>query len=154
MLFHKILVPYDNSKPAKHALKEAVKLASSNPATKIIILDVLVGEQEFLTFGGFGNVTPVEKPAVSKKKHDSLIDTTRASTKKATLPIVKGIKNKVDIRVVFASSPADGILDAIDEFGCDHVVMGSRGLGAVRGALGSVSYSVLRSSKVPVTVVK
>ena len=36
----------------------------------------------------------------------------------------------------------------------DCIVMGRRGLGAIRGAIGSVSYSVLRSVDLPVLIVK
>jgi nucleotide-binding universal stress UspA family protein len=39
--------------------------------------------------------------------------------------------------------------------GCDGIVLGARGLGAVRGALlGSVSQAVLRAATMPVTVVR
>lgn len=32
--------------------------------------------------------------------------------------------------------------------------MGSRGLGAIRGVIGSVSYAVLRESTIPILVIK
>ena len=34
------------------------------------------------------------------------------------------------------------------------IAMGSRGLGALRGMIGSVSFAVLRSSQIPVLIVK
>ena len=36
----------------------------------------------------------------------------------------------------------------------DLIVMGRRGLGAIRGMLGSVSYSLLRETDIPVLTVK
>lgn len=41
-----------------------------------------------------------------------------------------------------------------EEHDCDLIVMGRRGLGAIRGMLGSVSFGVLRATDVPVLTVK
>ena len=51
--------------------------------------------------------------------------------------------------------PADEIIRYAEESGADLLVMGSRGLGALREfALGSVSHKVLTHAKCPVLVVK
>ena len=60
----------------------------------------------------------------------------------------------VSASVIFAPTSAMGINDYAEENSCDLIVMGSRGLGPVRGALGSVSYAVLHSSKAPVLIGK
>lgn len=56
---------------------------------------------------------------------------------------------------VLAGEPARAIAAMAKERGCGLIVMGSRGLGAVSGAvLGSVAAKVIRLAEVPVTVVK
>ena len=50
---------------------------------------------------------------------------------------------------------ARSILDVADEQGSDMIVMGSRGLGLLKGVLiGSVSQKVVEEAKIPVMVVK
>ena len=50
---------------------------------------------------------------------------------------------------------AKSILEVADEQGSDMIVMGSRGLGLLKGVLiGSVSQKVIEEAKIPVMVVK
>lgn len=50
---------------------------------------------------------------------------------------------------------AHTLVDMIERLGCDMAVIGARGQGAISSALlGSVSQEVLRTSRVPVTLVK
>jgi nucleotide-binding universal stress UspA family protein len=57
--------------------------------------------------------------------------------------------------VVEIGSPAETIAKVAREQGCDGIVMGTRGLGAVSSVLlGSVSSRVLHLSDLPVTLVK
>ena len=57
--------------------------------------------------------------------------------------------------VLLHGRPADEIIRYAEELGADLLVMGSRGLGALREfALGSVSHKVLTHAKCPVLVVK
>jgi nucleotide-binding universal stress UspA family protein len=56
---------------------------------------------------------------------------------------------------VAVGDAATRILETVAQYGCGHVVMGSRGLGPLGGfALGSVSQAVARRAAVPVTLVK
>lgn len=50
---------------------------------------------------------------------------------------------------------AETLVALAEELGCDHIVMGTRGLGAISGmVLGSVTRKVLHLANVPVTCVK
>lgn len=50
---------------------------------------------------------------------------------------------------------APTLLDIAQRLGCDAIIIGARGLGALRSALlGSVSQGVLQASTLPVTIVK
>ncbi len=58
-------------------------------------------------------------------------------------------------REIGAGDAAPTLLDIAQRFGCDAIIMGARGMGALRGALlGSVSQGVLQASTVPVTIIK
>lgn len=54
-----------------------------------------------------------------------------------------------------SGEPAPTLIEMARHHGCDALVMGARGLGALRSALlGSVSMAVLQACPLPVTVVK
>ena len=56
--------------------------------------------------------------------------------------------------VVISGSPGEKLCEVAEEEGADFIVMGSRGLNALRRTFtGSVSDYVLRHSHIPVTVV-
>lgn len=63
-----------------------------------------------------------------------------------------GIAYQTHIR---SGDAADELLALAAELGCDHIIMGSRGLGAISGLmLGSVTRKVLHLATIPVTCVK
>jgi nucleotide-binding universal stress UspA family protein len=58
-------------------------------------------------------------------------------------------------REIGSGEPAPTLVDLAESHGCDTIIMGARGWGALRGALmGSVSQGVLQASNLPVTIVK
>ena len=58
-------------------------------------------------------------------------------------------------REIGSGEPARTLLDIAARYGCDLIIMGARGWGALRSVLlGSVSQAVLHSSPRPVTIVK
>jgi len=58
-------------------------------------------------------------------------------------------------REVASGDPGHTLVDIVERFECELVVMGARGMGALSGALvGSVSQAMVRSSPVPVLIVK
>jgi nucleotide-binding universal stress UspA family protein len=60
-----------------------------------------------------------------------------------------------DAKVEIGAEPAVEIARVAREAGCGHIVMGTRGLGALAGlALGSVATKVVHLAEVPVTLVR
>lgn len=58
-------------------------------------------------------------------------------------------------REIGSGEVAATVVEIAERLGCSAIVMGARGLGAVRGVLlGSVSQGVLQRARVPVTIVK
>ena len=68
--------------------------------------------------------------------------------------LLKGLMNEITVELLDETVPGEQIVAYADEHACDLIVMGSRGLGALRGILGSVSSHVLREAAVPVLIVK
>ena len=58
-------------------------------------------------------------------------------------------------REIGSGDPATTLLEIARRFGCEAIIMGARGRGALRSALlGSVSQAVLQASIMPVMIVK
>jgi nucleotide-binding universal stress UspA family protein len=55
---------------------------------------------------------------------------------------------------VETGGPAERIIDFASRTGVEEIVIGSRGLGGVKGFIGSVANKVVQLSRVPVIVVK
>ncbi len=158
MYFKNILVPYDESDHAKSALHIALGLAGPYEVAKVHVVTVipsaslpnptLLGDVSLETPYAMGDPSTYERIMDAAVRHavEDIQDVVEQSRDDARCKIVAD--------AVIASSALEGIVDYVTSRDIDLVVMGRRGLGALRGMLGSVSFGVLRSVDVPVLTVK
>jgi len=142
-MYKKILLPTDGSEYANKAAEHAIWIAKESGA-EIVALTVM----ETSTFIGL----PVDDLIIRIKE----IFEEEASN---SLDKIKKLVEESghDIKLTLKTdegSPADSILNTIEEEGVDLVVMGTSGKhGLDRFLLGSVTEKVVRSAKCPVLVV-
>ncbi len=138
----KILVPVDGSETSLRALRHAHDLAKqmSKPA-KLIVVAV-----DDALFPGVERKIGAE---AARQHHADNFERMFGPARKALA------RSKAECSYVeVVGEIANGILSVVDKQKADLVVMGSRGNGALKGALlGSVSMKVLANSPVPVTIV-
>ena len=154
-MYKKILVPYDKSEPAQHAL--SADLAAGVPGAQITVLSVVdwhdFNAETFKIASRMSGVMgdTMDMDVMAEVENEAIKADTDAIAENIA-PLV-GDAEGIAIAVV-NGSPHDSITAYADEGGYDCIVMGHRGLGAVRGMLGSVCYSVLHKTNVPVLIVK
>lgn len=154
-----IMVSYDGSEESLHALEEAKAILQDAPQMKLDIVQVIDGTglegPIDLTWGNTMTGYTVVDPQVVMSLHEKAVDRALAALHEALDEQVAGLSNPVSFHIEPETiSIADSLLDFARRENVDLIVMGCRGLGAIRGVLGSVSYAVLRGSQVPVLIVK
>ncbi len=158
MGFKNILVPFDDSEHAKNALREAVKIVSEEEDAKIHVVKVTAPPQDLVYSSmnqtGFGlGVSLVDKKDFQTVLEQRSEENT-AEIRKTIAPLVEGFTGELTAEVVYGIYTIETIVDASKYYQCDLIVMGSRGLGAIRGMIGSVSFGVLRNADLPVLITK
>lgn len=139
-----ILVPIDGSDAALRALKEAVKMAQQQK--EACVLHVLNVQPPIIS----NNAARFFTADVLKAYYDDAGK--EALTNAKELLATLDLPHEVHIEV----GPVTEIITRyVDKYNCDHLVMGTRGLGAVPGLLlGSVATKVLNAVEIPVTLIK
>lgn len=156
MLYDNIMVPYDGSASASAALAEAVRYAKDDPGLTLRVVQIVDTEQlaiDKLEAEGRDEQI-VSTSGTLQATFQAVMDEALERLHRRVDPLTRGLMNKVQVEVIQETSPGDQIVSYAIDNGCDLIVMGSRGLGALRGILGSVSSYVLRNADVPVLVVK
>ncbi|UXD21785.1 universal stress protein [Ignicoccus pacificus DSM 13166] len=137
----KLLLAYDGSEPAKHALEVATDLAKKIGA-KIYILYVVDVNAATELFGEY-----------SGKIAEELMEKAKEILKEAMEKAKeKGVEAE---EVVEAGTPAEKIVDVAKKIDAYMIVMGAHGYSGIKRLLiGSVSEKVIRMSDRPVLIVK
>lgn len=156
MLFKNVLVPYDESEHARSALHVALGMVGDDGDARVHVVSVVsVGAVGAPSLSGGAFDDPY---AMGGFDYDAmmgaLVQRMRTDMERVIADARDGAVCRVDLNAVVAPSAVEGIADYVESHGIDLVVMGRRGLGALRGMLGSVSFGVLRSVDVPVLTVK
>jgi nucleotide-binding universal stress UspA family protein len=139
----KILLPVDGSDPALDAVRHALQLVRNGLQASFVLANVQ--EPTYLYEMMLApDADVLERVSGAAGRH--ALESAEALLQAAHVPFE---------REIGSGEPAHTLIDIAERYGCDAVIMGARGVGALRGALlGSVSQTVLHDAGIPVTIVK
>ena len=141
-LSKKILVAVDGSANSDRAVDHVIAWAKSGLADEVHLVNVQYPVPSVVT-------TFVERKAVSGYHHEE--GEKAVASAKAKLETAN-ISHQVHIGV---GKPGETIVHFAKDFGCDAIVMGTRGLGGTTGLLlGSVTRDVKAEADIPITLIK
>lgn len=142
---HKLLVPVDNSPCAMRALAHAIRLATEHGPMPLHI----VHAHEEPDVAGKVQIYMTEEKAseLLRRNSEQVLGPAIAAAQAAGVPFTTEILTGADV--------AMAISDCADRRGCDGIVMGTRGMGAIANLMmGSIATKVIHLATVPVTLVK
>ena len=157
MMFRHVMVPYDGSDHAKNALNYAKDLVAGDADAKLSVVHAVPSSYMGVDRMGtaldgvpYGMLDYEEYQGVVKR----VLDEAQKRVVEDLGDALADLGDRAQVEAVAGASPADALSRYAEEHDCDLIVMGRRGLGAIRGMLGSVSFGVLRATDVPVLTVK
>lgn len=134
-----ILVPTDGSDNSKRALEHALAVASRNKAQLIVVhvANIVSAISNF-------DQTSISGGYVSEQIAEDMEET----GKEILADVLKAVPQDVNVKSVFeVGSPGPALLAIAKKYDADLIVMGSRGLGPLKGLfMGSVSSYVTSHS--------
>jgi nucleotide-binding universal stress UspA family protein len=139
----KILLPVDGSAVSMEAVRFAIRMAQAGLDTSVVLANV-------------------QEPATLYElvvAHDpQVIEQVSAAAGAHTLLPAEALLKQANVPYeceVASGDPAHTLIDILERYGCDLVVMGASGMSTLRSALlGSVSNEVLHAAGVPVMIIK
>ena len=159
MLYKRILVPFDGSDHAFRALDAACDLLRDSPDSQMRVITIVPAPAVNVSKAVLrsGNSRP---PVALMDMNDyaeviaQAIEDERARLADKVGGAIAEFGERAQVDAIPNLSAVEGITQYAKNNDVDLIIMGRRGLGTLRGALGSVSYGILRSADVPVLTVK
>lgn len=145
--YKNIIVPTDGSVNSKRALEHAIVLASSLGAsiTLVYVANIVSVISNFDQIPNASGYVTEQVALDMEKEGKGVLD-----------DFAKEVPEGIDVKTVFeVGSPGPAVLSVAKKYKADLIVMGSRGLGPLKGLfMGSVSSYVVTHSGCPVLIVK
>ena len=139
----KILLPVDGSEVSLEAVRWVIRMAQAGLETSVVLANV----QESATLY---ELVVAHDPQVLAQVSTAAGEHTLLAAQ--ALLDTAGISCESEVA---SGDPAHTIIDILERYECDLVVMGASGTSTLRSALlGSVSNEVLHAAPVPVMIVK
>ena len=139
-----ILVPFDGYRAAKRALEHAIRLAKGARDVTLHLVNVEPDLDDRGMVGAY----------LTRSRHRKIMGERARDVLGAAEQRLKAVRLRHQSHIAYGD-PARAIVRAARRFGCDAIVMGTRGLGAIGGMLlGSVATKTIHLSPVPVTLVR
>lgn len=139
----KILLPVDGSEASFDAVRYAIDLHREGLRSNFLLVTVQ---------------WPVRTYEMVLAPDSSVLDRLTGAVGERALAQGEALLMEAGVsfqREICSGDPAEILVAMAVEQGCQAIIMGARGRGALHSALlGSVSMAVLRTSPVPVTIVK
>ena len=139
----KILLPLDGSAVSLQAVRQVIHLMRQGLRAEVVLANVQEPAQLYEL------VMAADTALIARATEQAGAKALKAGE---ALLRHEGIPYATEIAV---GDPAHTLIDIVERFGCDMVVMGARDKGSLRSALlGSVSHEVLHAAQVPVMLIK
>ena len=137
-----ILICYDGSAGAKHAIQAAAGLLYGHPAVVLAVGPPLTAEESYAALGTL-------VPSFQELNEQQALERAKEG---AELAASAGFA--AEARAEVAAPTWEGVIDVADEIDAAAIVIGSRGLTGVKEALsGSVSHAVAEHAGRPVLII-
>ncbi len=145
-MYSKILVPIDGSAASTAGLSEAIRIAKSQ-GSRIRLLHIV---NDVILENGYGSgVYATDALEVLRRAGQGVVDAALASAQR------EGVKAESILLESVAESAADLIIGQAKSWSADLIVMGTHGRrGLARLVMGSDAESVVRSTTIPVLLVR
>jgi nucleotide-binding universal stress UspA family protein len=162
-MYRKILVPLDGSELAECAVPHVEVLAKCD-AEEVILVSVTELVQDYKVLEGVGGPIPAPTGGwvpPSRPLGQRLVPEAFGKKEKEAQRYLDSIAKKLAAKGINASTevllgkPAEAIVGYAKQHACDLIVMASHGRsGPSRWAYGSVADKILRSSSIPVLIIR
>ncbi len=151
-----ILIAYDGSPPARAAVSEAGRLFAPAEAIVLTVWEPGLAEMMLVPDAtGMGSTMLPFDPAITQEVERASEEHARSVAAEGAALAGKAGLHAQPLAVEDLASPPDAIVEAAEQHGARAIVIGSRGLGALKSKLlGSTSKTVLHHAACPVVVVR